>query len=28
VDWFISNRSWCNEITAKRYDRERLGKTA
>ncbi len=28
VDWFISNRAWCNEITAKRYARERLGKSA
>ncbi|HEY4988769.1 MAG TPA: GDP-mannose 4,6-dehydratase, partial [Opitutaceae bacterium] len=27
VDWYIANRSWCNEITAKRYDRERLGQT-
>jgi dTDP-glucose 4,6-dehydratase len=28
VDWFIANRAWCGEITAKRYARERLGKTA
>jgi dTDP-glucose 4,6-dehydratase len=28
VDWFIANRAWCSEITAKRYARERLGKTA
>ena len=28
VDWYISNRAWCDEITAKRYARERLGRTA
>ncbi|HEY1849374.1 MAG TPA: dTDP-glucose 4,6-dehydratase [Opitutaceae bacterium] len=28
VDWFISNREWCAEITAKRYARERLGRSA
>jgi dTDP-glucose 4,6-dehydratase len=28
VDWFIANRAWCGEITAKRYARERLGRTA
>jgi dTDP-glucose 4,6-dehydratase len=28
VDWFIANKAWCSEITAKRYARERLGKTA
>ncbi len=28
VDWFIANRAWCSEITAKRYARERLGKSA
>jgi dTDP-glucose 4,6-dehydratase len=28
VDWFIANRAWCDEITAKRYARERLGKSA
>jgi dTDP-glucose 4,6-dehydratase len=28
VDWFIANRAWCADITAKRYSRERLGKTA
>ena len=28
VDWFIANMAWCSEITAKRYARERLGKTA
>jgi dTDP-glucose 4,6-dehydratase len=28
VDWFIANRAWCGEITAKRYARERLGKSA
>jgi dTDP-glucose 4,6-dehydratase len=28
VDWYIANRAWCGEITAKRYARERLGKTA
>jgi dTDP-glucose 4,6-dehydratase len=28
VDWYIANRAWCAEITAKRYARERLGKSA
>jgi dTDP-glucose 4,6-dehydratase len=28
VDWYIANLSWCGEITAKRYARERLGRTA
>jgi dTDP-glucose 4,6-dehydratase len=28
VDWYIANRAWCQEITTKRYARERLGKTA
>ncbi|HXN36245.1 MAG TPA: dTDP-glucose 4,6-dehydratase [Opitutaceae bacterium] len=28
VDWYLSNRAWCAEITSKRYARERLGKTA
>ena len=28
VDWYISHRAWCQEITTKRYARERLGKTA
>ncbi|HZZ18104.1 MAG TPA: dTDP-glucose 4,6-dehydratase [Opitutaceae bacterium] len=27
VDWYIANRAWCQEITTKRYARERLGKT-
>ena len=27
VDWYIAHRSWCNEITAKKYARERLGKS-
>ncbi len=28
VDWFLANRSWCNDITIKKYARERLGKAA
>lgn len=28
VDWYLANRAWCAEITAKRYARERLGRTA
>jgi hypothetical protein len=28
VDWYVANRAWCAEITAKRYARERLGKSA
>jgi dTDP-glucose 4,6-dehydratase len=28
VDWYVANRAWCDEITAKRYARERLGTTA
>ena len=27
VDWYLANRSWCNEITTKKYARERLGKS-
>ena len=27
VDWYVANRAWCDEITAKRYARERLGRT-
>jgi dTDP-glucose 4,6-dehydratase len=25
VDWYLANRAWCEEITATRYARERLG---
>ena len=25
VDWYLANRGWCAEITAKKYSRERLG---
>lgn len=25
VDWYVANRRWCDEITAKKYARERLG---
>ena len=25
VDWYVANRRWCDEITAKKYSRERLG---
>jgi dTDP-glucose 4,6-dehydratase len=25
VDWYLTHRDWCNEITQKRYARERLG---
>ena len=28
VEWYLENRAWCQEITSKRYARERLGKTA
>lgn len=28
VDWYIANRAWCADITAKRYARERLGRSA
>jgi len=28
LDWYTANRTWCQDITAKRYARERLGKTA
>ena len=28
VDWNIENLAWCGEVTAKRYARERLGRTA
>ena len=27
VDWYIAHRAWCNEITSKKYARERLGTT-
>jgi len=26
VDWYLTHRDWCNDITSKRYARERLGK--
>ena len=26
VDWYLANRAWCDDITAKKYARERLGK--
>jgi len=25
VDWYLSHRAWCDDITAKKYTRERLG---
>ncbi len=25
VDWYLSNRAWCDDITSKKYARERLG---
>jgi dTDP-glucose 4,6-dehydratase len=25
VDWYLAHRGWCDEITSKRYSRERLG---
>ncbi len=25
VDWYLANRAWCNDITASRYQRQRLG---
>jgi dTDP-glucose 4,6-dehydratase len=28
VDWYLANQAWCGEVTAKRYARERLGRTA
>jgi dTDP-glucose 4,6-dehydratase len=28
VDWYIANRAWSAEVTARRYARERLGRTA
>jgi dTDP-glucose 4,6-dehydratase len=28
VDWYLANRTWCADITSKRYARERLGRTA
>jgi dTDP-glucose 4,6-dehydratase len=28
VDWYLANRAWCAEVTARRYARERLGMTA
>jgi dTDP-glucose 4,6-dehydratase len=27
VAWYLANRSWCEDITASRYARERLGAT-
>jgi dTDP-glucose 4,6-dehydratase len=27
VDWYLANRTWCADVTAKRYARERLGRT-
>jgi len=27
VEWYLANRSWCDDITAKKYARERLGVT-
>ena len=26
VDWYLANRAWCDDISAKKYARERLGK--
>jgi dTDP-glucose 4,6-dehydratase len=28
VDWYLEHRDWCDEITARRYGRERLGTAA
>jgi dTDP-glucose 4,6-dehydratase len=28
VDWYLSHRDWCNDITQRRYARERLGTPA
>ncbi|HEY1793775.1 MAG TPA: dTDP-glucose 4,6-dehydratase [Opitutaceae bacterium] len=28
VDWYLANRAWCADITSKRYDRQRLGRSA
>jgi dTDP-glucose 4,6-dehydratase len=28
VDWYLANRPWCDDITARRYGRERLGTVA
>jgi len=28
VDWYLAHRAWCDDITAGRYARERLGRTA
>jgi dTDP-glucose 4,6-dehydratase len=28
VDWYLSNRNWSSEITAKKYSRQRLGSVA
>ena len=28
VDWYLAHRPWCDDITQKRYARERLGATA
>ena len=25
VKWYLAHRAWCDEITAKKYARERLG---
>jgi dTDP-glucose 4,6-dehydratase len=25
IDWYLANRSWCDDITSKKYARERLG---
>jgi dTDP-glucose 4,6-dehydratase len=25
VEWYLNNRAWCNDITKKKYSRERLG---
>jgi len=25
IDWYLTNRSWCDDITSKKYARERLG---
>lgn len=27
VEWYLANRAWCNDITARTYARERLGAT-
>jgi dTDP-glucose 4,6-dehydratase len=28
VAWYLKNRAWCDDITSKKYARERLGTTA